>query len=89
MSTPIPEYELAPIKDELFHGRKIDAIKLYRRSTGVGLAEAKSAVEKLEQELRETSPDKFIATPQGQGCLGLVIAGCVLTSLAIWWKVVK
>ena len=33
-------------------GRKIEAIKLYRELTGVGLAEAKDAVERLEETYR-------------------------------------
>lgn len=32
----------------LLAGRKIEAIKVYRAATGVGLAEAKKAVEELE-----------------------------------------
>ena len=35
-------------------GKKIDAIKLYRELTGVGLAEAKDAVDTLEQTYRPT-----------------------------------
>ena len=33
-------------------GQKIAAIKLYRQQTGVGLAEAKHAVERMERGLR-------------------------------------
>jgi ribosomal protein L7/L12 len=33
-------------------GKKINAIKLYRELTGVGLAEAKNAVERIEQMYR-------------------------------------
>lgn len=33
------------IQDALRRGNKIEAIKIYRESTGVGLAEAKQAVE--------------------------------------------
>lgn len=33
-------------------GRKIEAIKLYREHTGVGLKEAKDAVEDLERKYR-------------------------------------
>jgi ribosomal protein L7/L12 len=35
--------------DLLAKGRKIEAIKRFREATGVGLAEAKAAVERLEQ----------------------------------------
>lgn len=39
----------AQITDLLRQGRKIDAIKLYREATGVGLAEAKEIVEAIER----------------------------------------
>ena len=45
MDQPIPEQNLIPIKEAIFRGRKIEAIKLYRKATGAGLAEAKTAVE--------------------------------------------
>ena len=37
--------------DLLRQGRKIDAIKVYRAETGVGLKEAKDAVDAVEREL--------------------------------------
>ena len=39
------------IQEALRRGNKIEAIKIYRESTGVGLAEAKQAVENLESRL--------------------------------------
>ncbi len=38
----------ADVKELTLHGKKIDAIKLVRERTGMGLAEAKSYVEALE-----------------------------------------
>ncbi len=38
----------AAVKDLLRRGKKLDAIKLYREETGVGLKDAKDAVEALE-----------------------------------------
>jgi ribosomal protein L7/L12 len=40
------------VVDALRRGMKIEAIKLYREGTGVGLAEAKSFVEALEDSLK-------------------------------------
>lgn len=40
------------IRDLIRQDRKIDAIKLVRERTGLGLAEAKDAVEALEQTMR-------------------------------------
>jgi ribosomal protein L7/L12 len=68
------EEELDRIKGEIFAGRKIGAIKLYRESTGEGLKEAKDAVELLESELRRAEPEKFNAPPAAKGCAMLVLA---------------
>lgn len=87
---PLPEHQLAPIKEALFTGQKITAIKLYRGATNVGLAEAKDAVEKLEAELRTTSPEKFTAPPSGKGCVGVIVMCSVIVSAAaIYWFVVN
>ena len=47
-------------------GNKIEAIKLYREATGLGLKEAKDAVEALEAALGEAGPDLSVevGTPQ-------------------------
>ncbi len=39
--------QLQDIKQSIFAGRKIEAIKLYREETGLGLKESKDAVEQL------------------------------------------
>ena len=44
MSLPNPDQ----IRDAVFAGKKIRAIKLQREQTGMGLKEATDAVEKLE-----------------------------------------
>jgi hypothetical protein len=87
MNTPLPEAKLTPIKEALFQGRKIDAIKLYREGTETGLAEAKAAIEQLEAELRQASPEKFSAAPAGKGCLGMVLALCLTAALVVLWLV--
>ena len=57
----------------LREGQKIAAIKLYREKTGLGLREAKDAVEAISTQ------HKFFAPAKG-GCLGL--AGAFLLLLA-------
>ena len=50
---PTSEPSLSPqIQDALRRGNKIEAIKIYRELTGVGLAEAKQAIDRAEQFLR-------------------------------------
>ena len=47
--------QVAQIHAELASGRKINAIKLYREVTGVGLKEAKEAVEAIQQAQQPVS----------------------------------
>lgn len=47
--TTLPEYERTTIAELLARGQKIEAIKRYRTLTGVGLKEAKDAVEAWER----------------------------------------
>lgn len=75
-SSPIPA-TLQPeranwIKEALFKGNKIEAIKLYRDGTNLGLKESKEAVEKIEDALRLQSPEKFTAKAN-KGCLVMLL----------------
>jgi ribosomal protein L7/L12 len=66
-------------------GKKIDAIKLYREATGVGLKEAKEDVEALIDVLAKDDPDIKKAN-QGSGCAAMLVAiftlGYFITQLA-------
>jgi ribosomal protein L7/L12 len=75
MSDPTPESHADKLKATLLAGNKIQAIKIYREQTNVGLAEAKEAVEKLEAELRASSPESF-AKPAGKGCFAALLILC-------------
>ena len=49
---PNSDPTLSPqIREALRRGNKIEAIKIYRELTGVGLAEAKQAIDSLESRL--------------------------------------
>jgi len=88
MLPPIPEDKMALIQEALFHGRKIEAIKLYREETNIGLAEAKNAIDKLEAELRATSPFRFTAPASGKGCIGVIAMGvavAVAVTIVSWF----
>lgn len=50
---PNADLALAPqIQEALRRNNKIEAIKIYRELTGVGLAEAKQAIDRAEQFIR-------------------------------------
>jgi peptide-methionine (R)-S-oxide reductase len=73
MNDPLnPNHDLAPVAEALFRGNKIEAIKHYRETHGVGLKEAKDAVEQLEAGLRKQSPERFRAPASRAGCFGLL-----------------
>jgi len=83
-STPGSPDQTEAIREALFAGKKILAIKLYREQTKVGLAEAKSAVDQMEVQLRLSAPGLFTAPPASKSCL---LAVLVFASLgALLWK---
>jgi hypothetical protein len=68
MPEPLSPEQLDQIHNDLFAGRKINAIKLYREATNVGLKEAKDAVEAMADELYQRSPERFTRDPKAKGC---------------------
>jgi hypothetical protein len=86
MTTPISDDDWSRIKEALYAGQKIEAIKLYRELTSAGLKDAKDAVEALEKELRASSPEKFAKPAGGKGCLGgATLFGVLLTAALAWF----
>ncbi|HSH96054.1 MAG TPA: ribosomal protein L7/L12 [Roseimicrobium sp.] len=86
MNPSVSDEQVATLSECIFQGRKIEAIKLYRGMTGLGLKEAKDAVEELEKSLRASAPDKFAAGAQGKGCLGVIVVGVLCTAgLVTYW----
>ena len=69
-------------------GNKIEAIKLCREATGLGLAEAKAWVEKLE-----ASPDATVPPVVGEGVLSsvadLLFAGRKIDAIKLYREQVK
>ncbi len=63
---PVDSTMEAEIISLLEGGKKIEAIKVYRERTGVGLKEAKDAVEAVAAQ-------RGIIAPSGSGCLGVVL----------------
>jgi len=74
------------IRTLIKHGQKIEAIKLYREVTGVGLKEAKDRVEALIEKPTAAAPRPgTIDEPRGAGCLGMLL----LVTVAIGWLLVQ
>ena|SRR5947199_9831557 len=77
------EQQWAEIQAALFAGRKIQAIKLYRLASGLGLKEAKDAMEAYEARLRGEAPDRFTA-PAGKGCASMILLCIGIIATAAW-----
>ena len=54
------------IQSILIAGNKINAIKLYRQRTGVGLKEAKAAIDRMTLEPKVPTPESSSLTEKGQ-----------------------
>jgi hypothetical protein len=72
MDSPLTEQQMTEVREALFQGNKIAAIKIYRQAAGTELSVAKSAVDAIEKELRQTAPESF-QHPERRGSLGLVL----------------
>jgi len=80
MNTDLTDSQRNEIKDLIKRGSKIEAIKIYRESTGVGLKEAKDAVEAIEAELEPRPTGTNDPFAKNSGCFGMV-ALLVVTAL--------
>ena len=71
------------IREHLFSGHCIEAIKTYRNAAGVDLKASKEFIDELEERLRDEFPDHFKAGSK-KGCVGLlllVIGGAATSGL--------
>lgn len=77
----MPQGELSDFDKEILMllkgAKKLEAVKLYREKTGLGLKEAKDAVESLGA--------KYGIDSKGVGCAGVILA-LIIIPLA-WWLV--
>jgi ribosomal protein L7/L12 len=82
---PTPDSLEGAVRSLLAQGKKIAAIKLYREQTGVGLAEAKNAVESIERG--DGLPDHAAAATAAdpiQQILQLLAAGKKIEAIKIY-----
>lgn len=75
----IPEEDARKMTDLIFAGQKIEAIKMYREATSLGLKESKEFIDALERQLREECPENFSHAAKS-GCS--VVAASVLLAMA-------
>ena len=86
MPEPTREQWVA-IQEHLAGGRMIEALKVYREATGVGLKEAKDAMEAYQEKLRAESPEQFPECSKS-GCMGAVVLFAMIlagTAVVVHW----
>jgi len=81
MAEPTQEQWLE-IQGHLSSGRMIQAIKSYREVTGVGLKEAKDAMEAYYEKLRAEAPDRFPERAKS-GCAGVILLGLGIGTVVV------
>lgn len=84
----LTEQQQQEIEAAVLGGKKIEAIKLYRETSGTGLKEAKDWVEELERQMRLKQPEKFSALPKKAGCFGMVMALAVTLGATVFALVI-
>ena len=84
----LSDHQREQILDALKAGSKIEAIKLYREATGLGLKESKDFIDHLLSQLMKDNPGQYQSS--GKGCAaaailtaGLTIAMCLTFSAYI------
>ncbi len=84
MSRELNDESRESIRQAIFAGQKIEAIKRFREATGQGLKESKDFIEALEAELRTAAPEQFSAK-SASGCAGVLalmsLAGMLVFAL--------
>ena len=70
---------MTAISEALADGRKIEAIKIYREATGLGLKDAKDFIEALAPKLTDAEPEKHAREiKKSGGCSALLVFGVLL-----------
>ena len=77
MAEPSDQIPWDEIREHLFAGRRIEAIKVYRTASGADLKASKEFIEDLEARMHEEFPDHF-KTSGKAGCAGLMLIALVI-----------
>ncbi|MDP6118238.1 MAG: ribosomal protein L7/L12 [Planctomycetota bacterium] len=78
---PEPDPMQQDLLDAIAGGRKIEAIKIYRKMTGCDLKDAKEKVEEMSAELSEQHPDVFPQQKTGCASMLAIVIAAVLSYL--------
>ncbi len=81
MSDDLSDSQRNQITELLTRGAKIEAIQFYREATGVGLKEAKDAVEAMEASLEPRPAGSRDPFAKKSGCFGVFAA--LITTMTV------
>ncbi|MFO0976012.1 MAG: hypothetical protein U0996_06410 [Planctomycetaceae bacterium] len=85
MSTSVPEATLAQIRAELEEGRLIDAIKLYRAATKLGLKDSRDDILAMWEKLATDEPERYFRFHQRpKGRAWTLIVAVAVFGWIIW-----
>ena len=77
----MPEEDAKMMTDLIFAGQKIEAIKMYRGASHLGLKESKQFIDQLEKQLREECPENFTHAAK-TGCSVVLVGGLLAFAAA-------
>jgi ribosomal protein L7/L12 len=76
MAAELTPQQTKQIEDALASGSKIEAIKLHREFTGLGLKNSKDFIDQLATELAQSDPAKYGKLMQkAKGCATVIVIG--------------
>lgn len=78
----VTEAQRNAVKDAIFNGRKIEAVRLYREAAGCGLKDAKEFIERLTVEMSEREPGNFRVDPRKRAGCG--VSTLLFAALTLW-----
>ena len=88
MADSLPDDIVNQINHAIFNGRKIEAIRIYRKAAGSDLKSAKEFVEALQSRLWAESPDLFKVNPNASGCgraSAMLVLAITAAYIALRW----
>lgn len=78
MSSDLSSEVIEEISQALCQGKKIEAIKIYRETTGQGLKESKEFIDALIPQLIEKDPEKYAQIGKASdGCAGMILLAAI------------
>jgi hypothetical protein len=87
MSDELSPGQVTGIRDAIFAGNKIVAIKLSRAATGMDLKDSKKAIEKLTEKLEEQDPAMFARQRRQSGSLATLVFWGAIAALVVYFAV--